>query len=197
MAAYNSKRHPVRRPSGPISKRCIRSSNGESVPPPYSERGRGVSSPCPTKSVLEASIIDSNRQYSCRRSRHFRIAPGHGKTRFPLMGQFFSHERYGRPQFLAGILLLMFVAQCVWLIARGGEQLEVRPAEYFRVQEGLAQLRGESIAGIPSAARAEAGTVAPPELESNEDYDPNHSPLWYLMSSAPLFGREASSQTNA
>jgi hypothetical protein len=113
------------------------------------------------------------------------------------MGQFFSHERYGRPQFLAGILLLMFVAQCVWLIARGGEQLEVRPAEYFRVQEGLAQLRGESIAGIPSAARAEAGTVAPPELESNEDYDPNHSPLWYLMASAPLFGREASSQTNA
>jgi hypothetical protein len=113
------------------------------------------------------------------------------------MGQFFSCERYGRPQFLAGLLLLLFVTQCVWLITRGGDQLEVRPAEFFRVQEGLAQWQGESIAGIPSAARVESGTMAPPELESNADYDPNHSPLWYLMASAPLLGWQASSQTNA
>jgi hypothetical protein len=113
------------------------------------------------------------------------------------MGQFFTHERYGRPQILAGILLLMFVAQCVWLIARGSDHIEVQPAELFRVQEGIAQWQGLSIAGIPSAARAEAGTMAPPELESNEDYDPNHSPLWYLMASAPLLGWQTSSQTNA
>jgi hypothetical protein len=113
------------------------------------------------------------------------------------MGQFFTHERYGRPQVLAGLMLLLFVAQCVWLIAGSGDQLEVRPAEFFRVQEGLAQWQGESIAGIPSAARAESGTMAPPELESNADYDPNHSPLWYLMASAPLLGWQASSQINA
>jgi hypothetical protein len=113
------------------------------------------------------------------------------------MGHFFSHERYGRPQFLAGILLLMFLAQCIFLIARGEGQLELRPAELFRGQEGLSQLQGESIAGVPSAARAEAGTMAPPELQSNEDYDPNHSPLWYLVAAAPLMGWEASSQTNA
>jgi hypothetical protein len=113
------------------------------------------------------------------------------------MGQFFTHERYGRPQFLAAILLLLFLAQCVWLIAREGEQLEVRPAELFRVQEGMAQWQGLSIAGIPSAARAEAGTMAPPELESNNDYDPNHSPLWYLVSSGPLLGWQTSSQANA
>jgi hypothetical protein len=94
-------------------------------------------------------------------------------------------------------MLLLFVAQCVWLIAGSGDQLEVRPAEFFRVQEGLAQWQGESIAGIPSAARAESGTMAPPELESNADYDPNHSPLWYLMASAPLLGWQASSQINA
>jgi hypothetical protein len=113
------------------------------------------------------------------------------------MGQFFSHERFGRPQYIAGILLLMFVAQCVFLIARGEAQLELRPAELFRGQEGLSQLQGESIAGVPSAARAEAGTTAPPEIESNEDYDPNHSPLWYLVAAAPLMGWEASSQANA
>jgi hypothetical protein len=113
------------------------------------------------------------------------------------MGQFFTHESYGRPQVLAAILLLIFLAQCVLLIARGGEQLEVRPAELFRVQEGMAQWQGLSIAGIPSAARAEAGTMAPPELESNDDYDPNHSPLWYLVTSGPLLGWQTSSQTSA
>ncbi len=113
------------------------------------------------------------------------------------MGQFLTHLRYGRPQVLAGLLLLMFVAQCVWLIARGTEQLEIQPSELFRVQEGIAQWQGELIAGIPSVARGEIGAPAPPELESNDDYDPNHSPLWYLVASAPLLGWEASSQTNA
>jgi hypothetical protein len=113
------------------------------------------------------------------------------------MGQFFSRERYGRPQGIAGFLLLMFLAQCVWLIAHSTGQLDIRPAEVFRMQEGLAQWRGELIAGIPSAERADSGRVAPPELEGNADYDPNHSPLWYLMASAPLLGWNASSQTSA
>jgi len=113
------------------------------------------------------------------------------------MGQFFSRERFGKPQVLAGFLLSMFVGQCVWLLARGTPQLTVEASEFFRVQEGLAQWHGESIAGIPSMARAERGGMAPPELESNEDYDPNHSPVWYLMASAPLLGWEASSQEAA
>jgi hypothetical protein len=112
------------------------------------------------------------------------------------MGHFFSRERYGRPQFLAGILLLIFVAQCVWLIARGREQLEVQPGDLFRIQEGLAQWQGESIAGIPSVARGEMGVPVPPELESNDEYDGNHSPLWYLIASAPLLDWQGSSQTN-
>jgi len=102
------------------------------------------------------------------------------------MGHFFLHQRYGRPQVFAGLLLLMFVAQCVWLIGRGTEQLQVQPAEFFRVQEGLAQWRGESVAGVPSLARGEIATSVPPDLAGNEDYDPNHSPLWYLVASAPL-----------
>lgn len=113
------------------------------------------------------------------------------------MGQFFTHLRYGRPQALAGLLLLMFLAQCVWVIARGVDQSEVQPAELFRVQEGVAQWQGELIAGIPSVARGEIGAPAPPELKSNDDYDPNHSPLWYLVAAAPMLGWEASSQSNA
>ncbi|MGA9042666.1 MAG: hypothetical protein WB421_19190 [Terriglobales bacterium] len=113
------------------------------------------------------------------------------------MGQFFSRERFGKPQVLAGFLLLMFAGQCVWLLARGIPQLTVESGEFFRVQEGLAQWQGESVAGTPSMARAERGEMAPPEVESNQDYDPNHSPLWYLTASAPLLGWQASSQERA
>jgi hypothetical protein len=130
-------------------------------------------------------------------AQHFLNRPGHGKTRFPPMGQFISRERFGKPQVLAGLLLFLFVGQCVWLLARGTPQLTVEGSDFFRVQEGLAQWHGDSIAGTPSMARAERGEMAPPELESNEDYDPNHSPLWYLMASAPLLGWEASSQERA
>ena len=91
----------------------------------------------------------------------------------------------------------MFLGQCLWLITRGASQLEVQPSEFFRMQEGLAQWRGESIAGIPSLARGEIVAPAPPELESNDDYDPNHSPLWYLVASAPLLGWEVASHTDS
>src|SRR5580704_15620459 len=136
------------------------------------------------------ALVD--RAFPWMAAQHFLNRPGHGKTRFPPMGQFISRERFGKPQVLAGLLLFLFVGQCVWLLARGTPQLTVEGSDFFRVQEGLAQWNGDSIAGTPSMARAERGEMAPPELESNEDYDPNHSPLWYLMASAPLLGWEAS-----
>ncbi len=104
------------------------------------------------------------------------------------MRAFFSRERFGRPQVLAAILLLVFMAQCLWLIARKTQSPEVDSTDLFRVQEGLRQWRGESIAGVPSDARIEAGTPPPPEVEANQGYDPDHSPLWYLILSAPFLG---------
>jgi hypothetical protein len=106
------------------------------------------------------------------------------------MGTFFTHERFGKPQFLAGGLLLILLAQCVWLVARGTVPSEVGPSELFRAQEGLRQWQGESIAGTPSDGRLEAGTALPLEVEDNAGYDPNHSPLWYLLASFPLTGPE-------
>ncbi len=104
------------------------------------------------------------------------------------MGKFFTRERFGRPQVLAGFLLLAFMGQCFWLLL-GHEQREaVDSSQLFRVQEGLLQWRGESIAGTPSTNRLEAGTFPPPEIDQNEGYDPNHSPLWYLLASAALLG---------
>jgi hypothetical protein len=53
------------------------------------------------------------------------------------------------------------------------------------------------VAGVPSTAKIHAGTLPPPEIESNEGYDPNHSPLWYLILSAPLLGWHESPQAFA
>ncbi len=107
------------------------------------------------------------------------------------MRAFFSRERFGRPQVLAAMMLLVFMAQCLWLIAHKTRALEVDSTDLFRVQEGLRQWRGETIAGVPSDGRIEAGTLPPPEIEANQGYDPNHSPLWYLILSAPLLGRHS------
>src|SRR5271166_72435 len=102
------------------------------------------------------------------------------------MGKFLTHERFGQQQFLAGLLLLAFMGQCCWLLVRGTEPLEVDSSELFRVLEGLRQWRGQSIAGTPSEDRLEGAAPAPIEVEQNQGYDPNHSPLWYLIAALPL-----------
>ncbi|MGH9500154.1 MAG: hypothetical protein ACRD3L_13515 [Terriglobales bacterium] len=102
------------------------------------------------------------------------------------MGEFFTRERFGRPQVLAGLLLLLFLGQCLWLLLRDAQRITVESSQLFRVEEGLLQWRGESIAGTPSTNRIEAGTFPPPEVDQNEGYDPDHSPLWYLLASVGL-----------
>jgi len=76
------------------------------------------------------------------------------------MSKFFTRERFGTPQFIAGLLLLCFVAQCIWL-------MHVHPivgGEAFRIQQGLAQLQEGRI----------------------EVTDPDRSALYYVISAAPL-----------
>jgi hypothetical protein len=101
------------------------------------------------------------------------------------MGMFFTRERFGMPQVLAGCLLLVFVAQCVWLIAHQPVGV-IAPEELARVQEGWAQWYGRGVAGTPT------GLVSATEglRMRGSQYDPDHSPLWYLIESAPvaLFG---------
>ena len=112
------------------------------------------------------------------------------------MGQFFTRQRFGKPQFIAAGLLLFFLAQCAWLITRGTAPLDVTSSELFRVHEGLRQWQGGSVAGTPSEERGEAGASVPPEIEENGGYDPNHSPLWYLLASLPILSWPASLYAN-
>lgn len=102
------------------------------------------------------------------------------------MGKFFTRERFGHPQLLAGVLLLVFMGQCFWLLVRGTGPLDVGSDELFRVEEGLRQWHGNGVAGTPAPERMEAAAAPLPEIEDNGGYDPDHSPLWYLIASAAL-----------
>src|SRR5436305_9296042 len=98
------------------------------------------------------------------------------------MRPFFTRERFGRPQFLAGLLLLAFLAQALWLVhaeLAATQGLESREA--IRIGEGWKQWHGRGIAGAPLMEPAEVGD---PFQSNASGYDVEHSPLIYLTSSA-------------
>ncbi|HUJ49361.1 MAG TPA: hypothetical protein VLW25_04155 [Bryobacteraceae bacterium] len=106
------------------------------------------------------------------------------------MSRFFTRERFGHPQFLAGMLLLLFLAQCLWLVSRKARSGQLQVAEVVRIRQGLEQWHGHGIAGTPSCQGNEnllsQGAAAPWEFANSGGYDPYHSPLWYLTASAPF-----------
>jgi hypothetical protein len=59
------------------------------------------------------------------------------------MTPFFTRERFGRPQIYAGLLLLAFIGQCLWLMSR----VPLGQLEQAYVDAGQAQWRGERMAG--------------------------------------------------
>src|SRR6266700_4626834 len=87
------------------------------------------------------------------------------------MGRFFNRERFGNAQIAAGFLLLIFIAECAWVIAHevpGTASFD----EYARIEAGIAQWHGLGVAGTPATGAAA--------------FDQSHSPLWYLIASAPV-----------
>jgi hypothetical protein len=113
------------------------------------------------------------------------------------MRAYFTRERFGRPQFLAGLLLLAFLAQAAWLLHRelaAGSELE--PGEALRIGEGWKQWHGDGVAAAPTLEFVSRGVQDPFRTEVN-GFDTQHSPLLYLVSAAPLlawshdFGRES------
>jgi hypothetical protein len=100
------------------------------------------------------------------------------------MSRFFTPERFGRPQFLAGALLLAFLAQGVWLI-----HSEVSASEFpgtlegARIIAGSRQLHGIDIAGAPYPDPA----TLPAEISHDaKGFDTQHSPLLPLLTATPL-----------
>jgi hypothetical protein len=98
------------------------------------------------------------------------------------MSRIFTRERFGRPQILAGLMLLGFLAECVWLAGHERRMdTGAADAELARIEEGVEQWRGGAIAGTP-AANTSREMLQP----AAGRFDPRHSPLWYLIGSAPV-----------
>jgi hypothetical protein len=101
------------------------------------------------------------------------------------MRPYFTRERYGRPQFLAGLLLLCFFAQALWLVH--GEMRTAREpdgAEAIRIGEGWKQWHGRGIAAAPFGDPAVYSSD--PFRADDSGFDTEYSPLLYIASAAPL-----------
>jgi hypothetical protein len=118
------------------------------------------------------------------------------------MVRFFSRERFGRPQILAAFLLLAFLAQCLWLVGKGGRPGTVDLAEIYRLERGsvLWNSRGVPEVNVLVAPPTSQEDFAKESVSSlrhtleNRAYDAHHSPLWYLIAAAPLWLRPVSLQ---
>ena len=102
------------------------------------------------------------------------------------MRPYFTRERFGRPQVLAGMLLLAFFVQAAWLVHAelSAGNMPDGP-EAMRIREGWRQWHGRGIAGAPFADSSAGG--AQDSLPGEESgFDTEHSPLLYLVSAAPL-----------
>jgi hypothetical protein len=106
------------------------------------------------------------------------------------MSQFFTRERFGRPQSYAAILLLAFAAQCLWLVYAElsvSRASDAPPAsEQARISAGWRQLHGGGISGSPYP---DSPSGLPIDISQDAGYDTEHSPLLSLVSAAPLLAR--------
>jgi len=106
------------------------------------------------------------------------------------MTRFFTRERFGRPQFLAGALLLTFLAQAVWLVhSELNAPALTAPAapsasELARIASGWRQFHGGGVAGAPYP---DPPNELPLEVSHDaSNFDTQHSPLLSVVTAAPL-----------
>lgn len=98
------------------------------------------------------------------------------------MRPYFTRDRLGRAQILAGFLLLAFLAQAAWLAQAQLRTTEgPQDEEAIRISEGWRQWHGRGVSGAPLREPA----VSDPFLQA-DGFDREHSPLLYLVSAAPL-----------
>ena len=115
------------------------------------------------------------------------------------MGGFFTRERFGRPQVLAALMLLVFLAQCLWLVERGTQAGTVDAEEIYRLERGMTLWthRTARSTAYVLVAPPDPAKESDPSLQralANGGHDANHSPMWYLIASAPLLLQPVSLQ---
>ena len=99
-------------------------------------------------------------------------------------------EWFGVPRLLAGLMLLAFLGQTVWLVHREiGSGDAPESAEATRIGEGWKQWHGRGIAGATFgdfASSAAADSFGAHAWGDASGFDTERSPLIYLVSAAPL-----------
>ena len=101
------------------------------------------------------------------------------------MRPYFTRERFGQPQSFAGLLLLAFLAQALWLVhAELRTAREPDSAEAMRIGEGWKQWNGRGVAAAPVLDAT--GIPQDPFRTDESGFDAEHSPLLYVVSAAPL-----------
>lgn len=109
-----------------------------------------------------------------------------------MIRRFLDPDSIGRPQFIAGALLLIYLLQCVWLIRVQTLHGFLPESDHaLCIYGGLEQWKGGAIAGTPQALRAEAATGLPSagragHLRVRDGYDVDRSPFYYLMAAVPI-----------
>ncbi len=107
------------------------------------------------------------------------------------MRPYFTRERFGRPQFLAGMLLAAFLGQALWLVRIDSSVPSAGPRYYgpeeTRLVDGWRQWQGEGIAGAPYPDAKDSDSNSARFGEVSEDgFDTEHSPLISVVTAAPL-----------
>jgi hypothetical protein len=100
------------------------------------------------------------------------------------MSGFFTRERFGRAQFLAGGLLLIFMAQALLLVYADLYSADPGEREQVRLTAGWRQLQGGAIAGAPYPDYPGSPPAEIPQDASG--FDTEHSPLLPIVTAAPL-----------
>jgi hypothetical protein len=92
----------------------------------------------------------------------------------------------GKPQWIAGTLLLIFLAQCAWLVHSSTHAGDLDLREWYRLDTGLRLWQRSPRTTTSLDPHSTLGPGPPPRIRDNDGFDPDHSALWYLISSAPL-----------
>jgi hypothetical protein len=95
----------------------------------------------------------------------------------------FTREQLRHPKFLAGLLLLAFLAQSLWLVKRELQAKEKSEPEAVRIAGGWRQWHGEGVAGAPYA---DFHSMPSAEVSDDDGYDTEQSPLLSLVTAAPF-----------
>jgi hypothetical protein len=109
-----------------------------------------------------------------------------------LIPRFLDPDSIGKPQYIAALMLFVYLLQCMWLIhVEAGNGLLPDSNHELCVYHGLEQWRRGDVAGTPETLRSEAITGTVPtgqagHLRVKDGYDRDRSPLYYLTCAAPL-----------